>query len=67
VSDWGKGKGIGIRLNVLKNIFHLLIHIDRKPLCDKRGHPFLEALLVSNLQVGKDIAPFPDDKFLKHF
>ena len=59
--------GIGLFLNVLKNIFHLLIHIDRRPLYDKRGHSIAEVSLKSILQAGKDIVLFQDNRFLKHF
>src|SRR4030042_762001 len=62
-----KGKGINICFNVLKNIFHLLIHIDRRPLCDKRGRSFVEVSLISNPQAGKDIPPFPNNRFPKRF
>jgi hypothetical protein len=59
-------KGIGF-FNVLKNNFHLLIHIDRRPLYDRRDRSFVGVFPRSILQGEKDISPFPDDRFPRHF
>ena len=59
-------KRIGKLLSVSIDIFRPLIRIDRRPLCDKRGHSSVEVLLLSILQGEKDIVPFPRSRFLKH-
>jgi hypothetical protein len=59
-------KGIDIFFNALKNIFHLLIRIDRRPLSGKRGRFFVEVLLRPILQDGKDILLVPDNRLPRH-
>jgi hypothetical protein len=59
-------KGISFLLNALKNTFRLLSRIDRRPLYDNKGHSSVEVLLISTLQVEKDIVPFPGNRFPGH-
>jgi len=59
--------GVAEWVNVSKNIFRLLIHIDTGLPYDKRGHPFGAVGLRSILQVVGDIFLSQDNKFLRHF
>ena len=60
-------KGNGYILSALKNIFRPLIRIDRRPPSGKKGHFSLKVLQKSILQGGRDIVPFLNNRFLRHF